>query len=452
MLVAGGVDSANTPLASLEVYDPASGGFVTDGNALTAAPRFDHVAVALADGRVLLAGGTSPPLNQPTGTGYIYAFTALVGSPPTGVISTLSPIAAPMATARSGAAAVRLSDGKVLVTGGFVLAGGALQALQNGEVFDPQSGTFGAVTTTGGGLPNMGAQRGFHTITPLGDGTYVVVGGLSRIPGGSAQAPADIFADGSTGTVTGFLPTGVPPLLTVERSSHSAVALPSGDVLIAGGFTTGGDATSSAEVFRRATHTFEPLGVPVPMLARGDHAAVLVNAGEALDAGRAVLVTGGANARTAGAQVTSSAQLLVIRDGEACGLDADCGSGHCVAAVCCDTECVGTCRSCASGRCGPEPAGTSLGWTCANDVEVELGCAADGSPTVLRSTACPAGCASDRCAPAATDAAVDAVAPDAGAAASDGGGCGCRADAALGPRGWCALLLAGALIAARRRR
>src|SRR5262249_15274207 len=156
-------------------------------------------------------------------------------SPPTGVTSALALLPAVMTTSRSAHTATLLKSGKVLITGGFVLAGGALQALQNGELFDPTGNAFAAIATSGGGLPNTSVQRGYPSATRLASGRVLLVGGLSKTPGGIYTNTVDFYSDEPTG-VTGFVAQPVPVTMAVGRANHSATLLTTGDVVVAGGF------------------------------------------------------------------------------------------------------------------------------------------------------------------------------------------------------------------------
>lgn len=116
ILVTGGQDSTG-PLASAEFLSGSTAG-------TTAMPRYAHIAVALKDGTVLVAGGRT------TGDAVTNAAELYAGG-------TWTPISA-MLVARAGATATLLQDGRVLIAGGQGSGG----ALQTTEIFDPASGQF----------------------------------------------------------------------------------------------------------------------------------------------------------------------------------------------------------------------------------------------------------------------------------------------------------------------
>ncbi|MFO0755903.1 MAG: kelch repeat-containing protein [Byssovorax sp.] len=425
VLVAGGADAAGAPIGSLEVYDPVSGVFVTDGHVM-AAPRFDHAAAPIADAEVLLAGGTAPPLNQPTKTAYTYLFSGFgPGSPPASVISQLDATVGLMAFPRSALTATRLNTGKVLLTGGFVLGGGKLVALPSAELFDPSTQTFLPIAPGQGAVAAMTTARGYHTATLLGDtGKVLITGGLSATVGGIEADSADLYDDGSKDSNDeGFAVASPAISMATGRTNHTATLLPDGRVLVAGGFKQA-SALGSAELFSPATKTFTDLGAIVPMAARGDHAAILVNAGDFSGAGHTVLVTGGASSSANGAAAMNGAQVLLRIDGDPCTVAAECASGYCVDGVCCDTLCDADCYACSAdlqeapnnGTCGPSKQGSEPRIQCVTkvisdsqqmDVEVHSQCNGQGSvedtndtkictPAICgKDNLCSTGCSSD---------------------------------------------------------
>jgi hypothetical protein len=165
ILVAGG-DHAMQPgtpeyLASAEVYNSNDGRFRATGSMASA--RFLAVAVRLADGRVLVAGGTRTEGDRKVGVA-----SAELYDPEAGVfVATGS-----MSTGRAGAVIALLPGGGVLVAGGQNL-GGASELPASAEIFDPTTGLF----TPAGSLmtPRVGA-----TATRLPDGRFLIAGGASR--------------------------------------------------------------------------------------------------------------------------------------------------------------------------------------------------------------------------------------------------------------------------------
>ena len=115
-------------------------------------------------------------------------------------------------------------------------------------------------------LPSMSAQRAAHSATLLRDGTVLLIGGCSSNSCEGYGATSERF-DPKTGR---FTPSGT---MAVGRSSHTAVPLPDGRVLVTGGWTRNG-VTASAEVYDPATGRFSPAGqMTTP---RSDHAAVML--------------------------------------------------------------------------------------------------------------------------------------------------------------------------------
>jgi hypothetical protein len=256
VLVAGGGPPTwvhpGPDLASAELYDPATGMFSPTGS--MGVPREDHTATLLRDGRVLITGGNDSG-NRAVASAELY-------DPKTG---TFSPTGS-MATARGYHTATLLADGRVLITGGDPCGWGNCDRLASAEVYDPKTGKFSA-------SGSMSTARGFHTATLLADGRVLIAGG------DTADVRAEIF-DPKTGT---FSPTGS---TTAPRTHASATLLADGRVLIAGGgdhYDTR-DFLASAEIFDPKTGTFSPTGTMLAARSWGQ--------ANLLENGR-VLVTGG---------------------------------------------------------------------------------------------------------------------------------------------------------------
>jgi len=99
---------------------------------------------------------------------------------------------------------------------------------------------------------NMTTPRISHTATLLLNGKVLITGGFDPTDNSPPTASAELF-DPETGT---FTPTGN---MTTPRSGHSAVLLPDGHVLIAGGGGSGGS-LGTAEVYDPSSGTFAATG------------------------------------------------------------------------------------------------------------------------------------------------------------------------------------------------
>jgi hypothetical protein len=235
-------------LASAELYDPATGTFAATGNMATAA---GNLAILLNDGKVLIDEvGYGPPdvaeLYDPvTGTFWRtgdplvrYAQTATLlpdgrvlfvsecgadqlYDPVSGTFSLTNKPGARIGC--DGFAAAALTDGTVLVAGGYNDTGANNPAA---ELYAPSSGSF---HPTG----NMTGKRYYHTATLLPDGTVLIAGGQDDSPLQPAAASAEIY-DPASGT---FSRTGD---MTGAHIEHMATLLLDGRVLLTGGFKPDG--------------------------------------------------------------------------------------------------------------------------------------------------------------------------------------------------------------------
>jgi hypothetical protein len=448
VLVAGG-SSAGNFLASAELFDAAgnagAGTFATTGPMTT--ERSFHTASALASGLVVVAGGThagagghialaSAELFDPAGNGGAGAFTA-TGS---------------LGNARMFHTASVLPSGLVLVAGGEGLAGASLASA---ELFDP-AGNAGSGSFAG--TASLATARDSHTASVLPTGKVLLAGGYrGGATFGDILASAELFDPAGNAGAGSITATG--SLVTARQGGFTASVLPSGKVLIAGGYTTGvnGGVFASTELYDPAADagagSFSAAGSMTNLRLR--HAASVLPSGK-------VLVTGGEGDTL----LLASAELFDPTAGNACTTDGSCGSndycapsttcqprkasgtacnvvagcnqpgcrecasGFCVDGVCCDKACTGQCEACApppafgAGKCNPvsgAPKGgrppCATGLTC-NGANVSCGPPAptcDGDHTTTAVDGTKHDCAPYKCGGAgaclATCLAVGCVAP-----------------------------------------
>jgi hypothetical protein len=131
VLIAGGQDSASNTLASTELYNPMLGVFTLTGSLITA--RGDHAATLLTNGNVLVEGGFACDPSNCLATQVDMSASAETYDPTTGLFSATGSLA----TARQAHTATLLSDGTVLVAGGW---SGSNSGLTSAELYQP--GTF----------------------------------------------------------------------------------------------------------------------------------------------------------------------------------------------------------------------------------------------------------------------------------------------------------------------
>jgi galactose oxidase-like protein/Kelch motif protein len=129
--------------------------------------------------------------------------------------------AASMHDRRADHSSTLLPDGRVLITGGMVENG---VFLNSAELFDPSKGTF--VSTA-----SMQSHRVGHSATLLPNGKVLIAGGLAgrKSEGGPGIVATTEIYDPATGRFSAG------PSMSMPRTGHAAVLLPSGKVLLAGG-------------------------------------------------------------------------------------------------------------------------------------------------------------------------------------------------------------------------
>jgi N-acetylneuraminic acid mutarotase len=370
VLVMGGYTPSISYLASAEVYDPATNSWSAASS--MSVQRAGHRATVLADGRVLVTGGT----NGTTANG-----TAEIYDPGTSTWSAAGSIAG-----RSLHSSTLLTTGKVLVHGGD----GATDA----NLYDPSTNTWSSAASTN--LPHDSGAT-----LRLADGRVLVAGGYSTtyVLGASAE-----IYDPTADTWT-----RVADRNTVCLTEAAPTLLPSGSVLVAGGF--GGNTSTTAmaitEIYdpgantwtygasmstARAGATGTTLGDGTFLVAGGDNGSVYLNSSERYDpatgawtfsgnlgapreghtadllASGKVLASGGDTRGIHSSELWSSAS----GSGTSCTSPSQCSSGFCVDGMCCNTACGGgsttdclacsvaagaptngTCAALTTGRCAP---------------------------------------------------------------------------------------------------
>jgi N-acetylneuraminic acid mutarotase len=244
-----------------------------------ATARYNHTATLLKDGRVLVAGGND---SGPLAGARLYDPTANAWSN-----------AAPMNDARQGHAAVLLRSGNVLVAGGFAPTAEPVSPssdyTRTAEIYDPATNTWRKAA-------NMTTGRFKPTMTVLEDGRVLVAGGSGDLDTGhgvNAAVPlasAEIY-DPATDSWSDV------PSMSVARAMATATLLPSGKVLVAGGYDDASGDLSSAELFDPSTDTWSSTGSLAD--ARDSATATALPDGDVLVAGG----DGGADHALAGAEL-----------------------------------------------------------------------------------------------------------------------------------------------------
>jgi N-acetylneuraminic acid mutarotase len=244
VLVTGGTDGFLQLFATAEVFNPTSNAWRSAGS--MSSVRYQHTATLLANGMVLAAGGSNQPDQPSECSCTTYIASADVYDPTT---NGWTPIG-PLLTARYNHTATLLGNGKVLVTGGF---GGVTSTLQNigtvlasAEIYDPTAGNWSAAAS-------MNSARMNHSATLLPSGKVLVTGGTD---GTSTLATAEVYDP------TSDIWTPVASLST-PRQFHVAQILSSGTVLVVGGLNDTSSAVfgvSSSEVYDPVANSWSAAG------------------------------------------------------------------------------------------------------------------------------------------------------------------------------------------------
>ena len=229
MVVGGAAGaSSNDATASVYLYDPASDHWSAATQMLQ--PRAYPMVVRLADGSVLVAGGSRN--GQPLDTAERY-------NPSNGTWVAAGRLNVPRAQGNL----ILLQDGRALATGGGIEGSPGWGSTASVELFDPTKGVW----TVG---PPMSVPRARHTATLLPDGDVLVAGGATTYHGdvGSVTASAEIYSP-RTNSWRAAAPMSIP------RYVHQAALLADGRILVAGGWS----ATSNTDASKASVEIYDPV-------------------------------------------------------------------------------------------------------------------------------------------------------------------------------------------------
>ncbi|MFA5139788.1 MAG: kelch repeat-containing protein [Elusimicrobiota bacterium] len=256
--------------ADSEQYDPSDNTWGFGATPGPAGARFNHSSALLPNADELIIGGrvctnagcpTTTYISTRSGFGYIYQ------QGEGGVETSWQQYQKQMIKRRRAHTANLLPNGQILVAGG---SDGPV-SLADTEVFDPVEETWSAAGSMAMGHSN-------HSATLLPNGTVLVAGGFkSQNSTGATNYSELYFPETRSWVKTGDMIS--------SRSFHTAVLLPDGNVMVAGGFANG-DYLNSAEIYITTSHRWIQLD---PMnTKRAQHTMTALHTGK-------VVVAGGVN-------------------------------------------------------------------------------------------------------------------------------------------------------------
>lgn len=229
VMVVGGTTgtSSSNAVTTATVFNPATGFWSSVTGMLQ--PRAYAMAVVLADGSVLVAGGSRNGQPLDTAERYLPATDTWVA-------------AGRLNLPRTQGTLTLLRDGRILAAGGGVEGGPDWNSTASAELFDPKRGVW---TLTA----HMSVARARQTATLLPDGEVLVAGGATTFHGetGSVTTSAELY-DPKTGAWRPAAPMSKP------RYVHGAALLPDGRVLVAGGWY----ATSNSDPSHETAEIYDP--------------------------------------------------------------------------------------------------------------------------------------------------------------------------------------------------
>ncbi len=360
-LLTGGCAGTATDCAPTETslaFDAQAGAWISAPS--LDAPRAGHRAISvLAGAEVLIVGGLASAAIGTAAFATTEVYDAASGSVAPGP---------PLSVGRASFGFAALSDGGGVVVGGVPVLGGAETA--SVERYAPLDRAWES-------LPALPGERRDPLVAELTDGRLVVAGGsfvVNSLKSSLVLEPE--FGWTSTGS------------LLLEHPRGAGALLSSGWLVMAGGASMADVETML--VSGPAVEASWAALAPLPE-ARSDAATV------ALPSGRLLLA--GGFAEWGDGALASAVLLGPGENGAPCALGAECVTGVCVDGVCCDVACAGPCEACAvaaggaaDGVCSPAQPGAEDA-LCAPQGECgATGACAAGGACAIAAAATPCTC------------------------------------------------------------
>jgi len=221
--------------------------------------RVDHTATLLKDGRVLVTGGWYRPGGKTTRLASAYVYVPAQDA----VVA-----AGSMTTPRDSHTATLLPDGRVLVAGGYESYNKPTSTV---EIYDPTK-PAGSAWSAGPALPGL---RAAQAVVTLKSSEVVLVAGWD---GSQPLASLAIFQTSGSWK----LPAAA---LNEKRSGHTASLLPSGKMLVVGGYD------ASQQQWLDSLELYDPVAGTITLLTakllekRSGHTSTVLNNGMVLIVG-----------------------------------------------------------------------------------------------------------------------------------------------------------------------
>ena len=219
----------------VELYNPATGQFEEVAELGVGGARAFHTATRLQDGRVLIVGGEGLIQFKTSSLRSVFIVDA---RDPADV--KISEGGLSIRKARTGHTATLLEDGRVLIAGGRLIVENATRPEDHTyepsiEIYDPEKETFTLATDVNGNAVELPEARYGHSATAVSSKDVVLAGGQNG--DNPVLSLAVVHLEGEMVTVrTSSDAIGVGPLF------HAADVTSDGTLLLSGGYATIADA------------------------------------------------------------------------------------------------------------------------------------------------------------------------------------------------------------------